>query len=110
MIPRMKMFIWRACRNALPTKENLCRQGCDIDPICQLCGDEIETLDHILLQCRMIQPIWYRSMLRVDVKDLEGVAFKDFFWTYFQHPDREITSLLANMAQIPMLQFGKKDV
>lgn len=36
--PRVKIFMWRACTGALPTKVNLCQRVCQVDPICELCG------------------------------------------------------------------------
>jgi hypothetical protein len=43
-----KHFIWRACHDILPTKENLMRRKIVSDPFCPICGVEVETVSHIL--------------------------------------------------------------
>lgn len=98
VIPRVKMFVWRACKNGLPTKGNLWRRGSDIDPICRLCGETVETLDHILVQCPMVQQIWYRSVLRIDRQITQEATFKDFMWSYLHKQTGDIASLVANTA------------
>jgi hypothetical protein len=38
-VPRViQLFLWRACNNILPTKENLHRRKIVTDPLCPLCG------------------------------------------------------------------------
>lgn len=98
MIPRIKVFVWKACKNAIPTKGNLCRRGSDIDPICRLCGETVETLDHILIQCPVVQQIWSRSVLRIDRKITQEGTFKDLMWSYLHNRTVDIASLVATTA------------
>jgi ribonuclease HI len=46
-----KNFLWRACNDILPTKENLCKRKIIMDPLCMFCGMEVESGLHILWQC-----------------------------------------------------------
>lgn len=94
-IPRVRMFIWRACRNALPTKENLLRRGSELDPICEVCGEAVESVNHVLLHCREAKSVWYGSGLRLDVGSLPNHSFKSFMWTAMHHYPPEYVSLLA---------------
>ncbi len=51
-VPRViHLFLWRACNNILPTKENLLRRKIVSDPTCPLCGRETETSGHVLWSC-----------------------------------------------------------
>jgi hypothetical protein len=52
------MFLWKTCQNLLPTKENLHRWGILPNPLCPICGLEIETLGHILWSYAFAQDIW----------------------------------------------------
>lgn len=44
----VKMFMWRACNNLLPTRANLIRWGVSIDVHCPICEQANETIRHIL--------------------------------------------------------------
>lgn len=44
----MKVFMWWACNNALPTKANLIKMKIVINPLCPICELEPETMEHIL--------------------------------------------------------------
>jgi hypothetical protein len=47
----VKMFLWRACHNIFPTKENLLKRGIVKDPFCPCCEIIGESLSHILWSC-----------------------------------------------------------
>jgi hypothetical protein len=34
----IRMFLWQACQNILPTKDNLSKRGVDLDPMCMFCN------------------------------------------------------------------------
>jgi ribonuclease HI len=58
-VPNMeKHFIWRACHDILPTRENLMRRKIVSDPFCPICGLEIETVGHILWECSSAMDVW----------------------------------------------------
>jgi len=54
----VNMFIWRTCKNILPTKENLYLQKVVKDTACQLCERESESVRHILWSCPSTQDVW----------------------------------------------------
>ncbi|KAF5481094.1 hypothetical protein F2P56_001779 [Juglans regia] len=49
--PAVKNFLWRACQNILPTKNNLYKRKVLDIPICPMCLSEPETVEHILWEC-----------------------------------------------------------
>ncbi|XP_071721820.1 uncharacterized protein [Rutidosis leptorrhynchoides] len=49
--PRIKNFLWNACNNALATMENLHHRNIVPSPLCPLCKQEVETLEHTFLLC-----------------------------------------------------------
>ena len=48
-------------------RKNLCVRGVVEDPICQLCGEEREDINHALLRCREVQLAWQLSPLRLEL-------------------------------------------
>jgi hypothetical protein len=53
-----KKFLWRACQNALPTKQNLFRKGVVENDICTCCQLEGESVVHALWCCPGAQDVW----------------------------------------------------
>ncbi|KAJ1387656.1 Ribonuclease H superfamily [Sesbania bispinosa] len=58
---KVKFFIWRACTNALPVLANLVRRKLPIFPLCPICKSTKETVEHCLLLCQWVSPIWFGS-------------------------------------------------
>lgn len=56
--PRVKHFLWRALRNALATKENLFSRKCARNPLCDYCGTEVESIEHIFFRCEWTNEVW----------------------------------------------------
>uniref|UniRef100_A0A2N9GG60 Reverse transcriptase zinc-binding domain-containing protein n=1 Tax=Fagus sylvatica TaxID=28930 RepID=A0A2N9GG60_FAGSY len=48
---KIKIHLWRACMNALPTGLALHRRRVINDPLCPVCGGEVETPTHALWSC-----------------------------------------------------------
>ena len=55
---KIKQFLWRACTNSLPTKENL--RKCKIleEAECSRCAGETESIEHALWRCNCIEVVW----------------------------------------------------
>lgn len=52
VMPKIKHFIWRILNRALASREAPFNKKCSPDFVCQICGEEVETLEHISLLCR----------------------------------------------------------
>ena len=59
--PRIRVFAWRMCQGALPTKENLAKCIPSHHMRCAICGDLCESEPHILLYCPLAQAVWSGS-------------------------------------------------
>lgn len=57
LLPKIKLFMWKCARNDLPTGDNLRKRGIQGNTTCRSCGS-IETIDHILLHCRIATTVW----------------------------------------------------
>jgi hypothetical protein len=72
----VKTFMWRACQNLLPTRENLVKRCIIKDPSCSICGLEIESTEHILWECTSSSDVWGASLQRFQKSSC--LAFKNF--------------------------------
>ena len=55
---KIKNFLWRACRNALPMKENLVRCCVITDPTCTFCTSQAEDVLHAIWCCPNVSQVW----------------------------------------------------
>ncbi|KAL2939352.1 hypothetical protein RDABS01_000184, partial [Bienertia sinuspersici] len=74
---KIKNFAWRSCKNGIPVKVNLVKRSACVDSRCQLCGEDNETTEHILLHCSEARKVWYLSPLRLSSGEHQDVSLKD---------------------------------
>ena len=58
IMPKIKIFLWQMCHNALPVRGTLIRRGCQLDPTCPLCANDIESSEHLFQDCPQTRQIW----------------------------------------------------
>jgi len=56
-MPKIKIFIWQMCLNALPVRGMLFRWGGHVDPQCRLCQDDIESIEQLFKECAITQSV-----------------------------------------------------
>ena len=56
--PRIQFFMWMCSHNSLPTSEILGLRGLNLNPICTICHQENESVDHLLRRCNVAQDLW----------------------------------------------------
>ncbi|KAL9425662.1 hypothetical protein AB3S75_032598 [Citrus x aurantiifolia] len=64
---KVKIFMWRALKNILPTAENLWKRKSLQEPICQRCKLQVESVSHALIECRAARKIWDLAPLTVQL-------------------------------------------
>lgn len=74
---KIKLFCWKALNNTLPTKLNLLKRGIASDLYCPICGNEVESTDHILFQCCRAKEIWEITFNRVFLETNFNGSFVD---------------------------------
>ncbi|KAL4291122.1 hypothetical protein GQ457_14G012230 [Hibiscus cannabinus] len=60
-LPKIRNFIWKACHNVVPSNENLARRRHSNTAGCLRCGDNTESIEHIIFFCPFSQAIWRAS-------------------------------------------------
>ncbi|KAJ8754033.1 hypothetical protein K2173_001931 [Erythroxylum novogranatense] len=61
---KIKLFLWRLLRKAIPCKANLKERHVDIRDTCPICDNSPETGDHLFLHCDFARSVW--SLISVD--------------------------------------------
>ncbi|KAF5441933.1 hypothetical protein F2P56_037100 [Juglans regia] len=57
----VKMFLWKALNNILPTKSNLFKKKIADCPLCPICGSSEESMIHILWNCISATDVWAKN-------------------------------------------------
>ena len=55
---RIQFFMWLCSHNNLPTSEILGSRGLNLNPLCTICHQENESVDHLLRRCNVAQDLW----------------------------------------------------
>jgi hypothetical protein len=75
----VQSFLWRACRDLLPTRDKLLRRKIVQDPFCPMCGTEAETPGHLLWWCDSARVVWAEGCRRLQkCSSLTGSFFSIF--------------------------------
>ena len=61
--PKVKMLMWHACREAMPTKNALFRRTISADPFCFRCRASSENSLHALWSCLELDSVWSNKEL-----------------------------------------------
>lgn len=59
--PKIKIFLWKALSNALGVAEECIARGMKVDPRCQKCGHEGESINHVLFSFPAARLVWAHS-------------------------------------------------
>ncbi|XP_040987783.1 uncharacterized protein LOC121235501 [Juglans microcarpa x Juglans regia] len=76
----VKMMIWRACHESLPTNQILFKRKIVESPLCPVCRMEPESASHILWRCKSTQDVWRFSFKRLQKVVVLDSSFKDLLW------------------------------
>ena len=57
-IPKLRSFQYRLLQRALVTNVNLYRWGITTNNLCVLCNSEIETINHLFVECSCVSLLW----------------------------------------------------
>ena len=74
---KVKHFAWKACRNILATKENLCKRKITPNDICDCCGTHTKTVSHLFWFCEHAKTIWSSSKLIIPFEVLPSWDFME---------------------------------
>ncbi|XP_013731064.2 uncharacterized protein LOC106434754 [Brassica napus] len=56
--PKIRIFIWKSLSDAISVADLLSSRGVKMDSRCQICGNEGESINHLLFQCTLSRQVW----------------------------------------------------
>ena len=93
--PKIRHFLWRACREALPTKSNLRRRKILVDPVCDECQSSEEDILQVVWNCPVIQQVWHNSFVSNRDHIVRPSSFTDLLISILDSTAEEFQCLFA---------------
>ncbi|XP_008240710.1 PREDICTED: uncharacterized protein LOC103339206 [Prunus mume] len=75
-LPKIRVFLWRLLNDAISTRWNLFKRKIVNSPLCPICGQLEETVEHLLFLCPWTQAVWFGAPLSYRV-NLQGFSTFD---------------------------------
>jgi hypothetical protein len=94
-----KHFLWRACHESLPTRDNLCHRKVITDPSCPICMKETETTFHALWQCSSACDVWAAGGRVFQKSHFEGPEFIQVVEGMFDRCDQTEFALFVGITR-----------
>ncbi|XP_071939215.1 uncharacterized protein [Coffea arabica] len=98
---KIKLFIWRCIPNTLTARETIFRRTKQGSPFCSRCGDNMETMEHILFHCEQAQKVWKLAPVQWDGIQNQIGCFKKWWAALVQatsrNKGRQHIALTANI-------------
>lgn len=70
---KIKNFIWRLCRNTIPTRWSLRFRGVQVPITCPMCNSDIEHLLHVFFDCTFAKQCWQYAGMALNTDHIEDV-------------------------------------
>lgn len=83
--PKIRIFLWKALSDALSVNDGLRSRGMKIDPRCQRCGNEGESINHVLFTCHFARRVWAQSGFPFPSRGFENRSLLENF-NYLLNP------------------------
>jgi hypothetical protein len=96
----VRVFLWKACSNILPTKINLHKRGIVEDPLCPICKQEGESVEHILWTCESARDVWAEFSSKLQKCATMEVSFANLFMELVDRLDVDEMQKVAVMARL----------
>lgn len=77
--PKLRHFIWRACKGSLAVKERLHYRHVVDNSNCQVCNCFSETIFHSLFECTAARVIWSQSQFADLIAEAPSTSFPTMF-------------------------------
>lgn len=69
---KIRVFLWRLCRNNIPVRNRLRYKGVDVSILCPMCDNDVEHLLHVFFDCQFASQCWAYAGLSYDMSLVES--------------------------------------
>ena len=95
----VKMFVWRACHNILPTKANLFKRKVVNSALCPICTLGEETVEHIVWSSPSASDVWSCRPIKIQKSACYSRNFAQLFEELIGRYDLQELEIFAVMAR-----------
>ena len=103
-----KNFLWHACNDILPTRENLCQRKVIAKGTCPMCDHAVESAFHCLWQCPAAVDVWSMGSKNFQKSFFQGLDFLQVVEGLFIKCDQE--ELLKFAGLVRRIWLRRNDV
>ncbi|KAL3514328.1 hypothetical protein ACH5RR_027045 [Cinchona calisaya] len=75
---KLKHIIWNCLSQAIPNNEEMHRTTRLGNPWCKICGEDVQTLEHIIFFCLFAQMVW--KMVPIKWDEIEDLRYNIKRW------------------------------
>jgi len=90
----VKNFLWRSAKQILPMRKRLEQRGIQLVATWALCPTGEELQDHIFMQCKEIQRLWFISPLDFHMPPILNLS--DWLLQWVSSPDSTVSQLFTH--------------
>lgn len=106
--PKIKTFLWRAVSNAISVGEILVKRGIRMDPCCQACGFQGESINHILFDCSVARQVWALAYVPQPMNGYDKTShFSNIHYLMMLMKNKEVSEKIKNMIPWIVWYFWK---
>lgn len=96
----VRVFLWKACSNILPTKLNLEKRSVVEDSLCPICRLEGESVEHILWTCESARDVWAACNNKIQKCPTMEVTFASIITILTERLHVEEMQMVAAVARL----------
>lgn len=72
--PKVKIFLWRFCKNTIPVRDLLRHKGVSVPTLCPFCNLADEHMVHMFFECSFANQCWRQVNMICDVMNSESAS------------------------------------
>lgn len=95
---KVKIFLWRFCRNTMPIRWRLRSRGIIVPITCPMCNNDVEHMLHLFFDCNFAADCWAHANIMQDMTEVEAAPS----WLL----DKLATASVEELEKISMVLWG----
>lgn len=92
---KFRILLWRICTNILSVTDHLITKGEEIENLCSVCSEAVETTMHFIFECSKERETWHPSPLNLDTAHWPPMDAKEAVLLALHYKQRDMQGLFA---------------